>query len=197
MNWLDLVIAGVALLGLFIGLRMGLLGAIFNAVGVVVGAFIAPRISDDIAAWFTKQGMGHAIATVLAYVAIIVALMLAAQVARRITKKVFSLVLLGWMDTVGGLFIGLLFGLALSAAVVLGLVRLSTNVPANGVAAVLGERVSGFQSSIQDALVGSVLAAAFIRVTNALPANAMGFVPGEFSVALRQIEQRINQTKQP
>ena len=197
MNWLDLVIAGVALLGLFIGLRMGLLGAIFNAVGIVVGAFIAPQVSDGIAGWFLEQGISKTIATVLAYVVFITAVVLAAQVARRIAKKMLSLVLLGWVDTLGGLAMGLLFGLALSAALILGLARLSTNLPVPGAAAVFGEQVTGVQRNVQDVLVGSVLVAEFIRVTNAMPANAMGFIPGDFSVALRQIEQRINQTPKP
>ncbi len=192
MNWLDIVIAVVALVGLFIGWKMGLLGAIFNALGIVAGAFIAPRISGDIAGWFTKQGASDAIATVLAYVVVIVVVMLAAQVARIIVKKMLSLILLGWVDTVGAVFVGLLFGLALSGALILGLARFSTNVPEGGLGG-LSEQVTGLRSTVQDALVESRLVPAFIGITDKLPANAMGFVPGDFRLALNQLEERINQ----
>ncbi len=190
MNWLDIVIAGVALVGLLIGWKMGLLGAIFNVLGIVVGAFIAPRISGDIAGWFTKHGTSNAIATVLAYVVVIVVVMLAAQVARIIVKKMLSLILLGWVDTVGAIFVGLLFGLALSGAVILGFARFSTNVPEGGAGGLL-EQVTGFRATVQDALVESTLVPVFIDITNAIPADAMGFVPGDFRVALEQLEQRI------
>ncbi len=191
MNWLDIVVAGVALVGLFVGWKMGLLGAIFNALGVVAGVFLAARFSDDIAAWITEQGTSAAIATVLTYVVIIVGVFVAAQVGRAIVKKMLSLVFLGWVDSLGSIAVGLLFGLALSGALILGLARFSTNVPEGGAGGLL-EQVTGLRSTVQDALVESKLVPVFIQVANAIPADAMGFVPGDFRVALEQLEQRIS-----
>ncbi|MFH1140456.1 MAG: CvpA family protein, partial [Chloroflexota bacterium] len=174
MNWVDIAIAGVALGGLFIGWKMGLLGAIFNALGVVAGLFLAARFSDDIAAWITEQGASDAIATVLTYVVIIVGVFVAAQVGRATVKKMLSLVFLGWVDSLGSIAVGLLFGLALSGALILGLARFSTNVPEGGAGGLL-EQVTGLRSTVQDALVESKLVPVFIQVTSAIPADAMGF----------------------
>lgn len=191
MNWLDFVILGCALLGLFIGWRMGFLGAVFNVLGIVAGILIATHFSDDIAAWFTQQGAGNAIATVLAYLVIIVGISMAAQVARVVTKKMLSLVLLGWVDTLGSLLVGLIFGIALSAALILAAARLSSDLPPKGTAAplVLAE-TKGLRGGLQKALAESSIVPAFIDVTNALPAEALGLVPGDFRIALKQVEAR-------
>ena len=196
MNWLDFVIAGVALVGLFIGWKMGLLGAIFNTIGVVVGIFIAGHFSGQIAAWIAEQGTGDAVATVLAYVVIVVGVFFAAQVAKGVTKKMLSMVFLGWVDSLGSILVGLVFGLALAGAVILAVARFGSDLPTEGAVGTVVE-MTGFRGSIQGALVESTLVPVFIDITKAIPANAMGFVPGDFRLALDDIEQRINEAKQP
>ncbi|MEK7777761.1 MAG: CvpA family protein [Chloroflexota bacterium] len=196
MNWLDIVIAGVALVGLFIGWKMGLLGAIFNTIGVVVGIFIAGHFSGQIAAWIAEQGTSDAIATVLAYVAIVVGMFVAAQVAKGIAKKMLSLVFLGWVDSLGSILVGLVFGLALAGAVILAVARFGSDLPTEGAVGTVVE-MTGLRGSIQGALVKSTLVPVFIEVTNGIPANALGFVPGDFRIALDDIERRINEAKQP
>ena len=190
MNWLDFIIAGVALVGLLIGWKMGLLGAIFNVLGIGVGVFVAARFSDDISAWFTEQGTSDAIATVLAYLVIIVGVFVGAQVARSFTKKALSLVFLGWIDSLGAIAVGLLFGLALSGALILAVARFSSDLPEEGIA---GAITGGFRGNIQDALVESSLVPVFIDITDAIPADAMGFIPGDFRDALDVLEERIEQ----
>ncbi len=190
MNWLDFVIIGVGIVGVFIGWRVGLIGAIFNALGVVVGVFIAANFSGAISAWVTEQGASDAIATVITYLIIIVGVFFAAQVARAITKKALSLVLLGWVDSVGAVAVGLLLGAALIGAVILGVARLSVDVPDTGAAAPL-IKMTGIRGTLQDALVSSKTVPVFIDVVNGLPANALGFVPGDYRAALDQVEQRI------
>ncbi|MEE8442940.1 MAG: CvpA family protein [Dehalococcoidia bacterium] len=190
MNWLDIVIVIVALVGLIIGWRMGLLGAVFNTLGVVVGVFIAARFSDDIASWFTDRGAAAAIATVLGYVVIIVGVFVAAQVARGFVKRVLNLVFLGWIDSMGAIGVGLLFGVALSGALILGLARYSNDLPEGGMGTII--ELSGFRGTIQDAMVESSLVPAFIEATDAIPADAMGFVPEDFKEALDLLKHRID-----
>ena len=190
MNWIDIFIAIVAGVGLLIGWRMGLLGAIFNTIGVVVGVFIAARFSDDISSWFTEQGVGDAIATVLGYLVIIVGVFVGAQVARGFTKKVLNLVFLGWVDSLGSIAVGLLFGFALAGALILGLARYSNDLPEGGGVGFIVE-MTGIRGSIQDAMVESTLVPIFIDVTDAIPADALGFVPGDFRNALELLEKRI------
>ncbi len=196
MNWFDYGITGVAFMGLIIGWKIGLLGAIFNTIGVVVGIFVAGRFSDDIAAWIAEQGTGDAIATVLAYVAIVVGVFFGAQVAKSVAKKMLSLVFLGWVDSLGSIVVGLVFGLALAGALILITARFGTDLPTEGA---LGTVVTmtGLRGSLQTTLVESTLVPVFIDITNAIPADALGFVPGDFKVALGQIEQLIDLQQSP
>ena len=173
-----------------------LLGAVFNVLGIVVGVFIAARFSDDISSWFTEQGTSDAIATVLSYVVIIVAVFVGAQVARSFAKRALNLVFLGWIDSLGSIAVGLLFGLALSGALIMALARYSNDLPEGGVAGTIVE-MTGIRGGVQDNMVESALVPVFIDITNAIPADAMGFVPDDFRLALEQLEQRIEREQEP
>ena len=190
MNWVDFLIIIVAGLGGLIGWRMGLLGAIFNTIGVVVGVFIAAQFSDDLASWFTDQNFSDTIATVLSYLVIIIAVFAGAQVARNFAKKMLTLVFLGWVDSLGSIGVGLLFGFALSGALIMGLARYSSDIPEEGPIGTL-VAVTGFRGSIQDSMVESNLVPVFIDITDAIPGSSLGFVPGDFARALELLEQRI------
>ncbi|MBI4201380.1 MAG: CvpA family protein [Chloroflexi bacterium] len=189
MNWVDILVAIVALVGLFIGWRMGLVGAIFNTIGLVVGVFLATHFSDDIAEWFTEKVTNDTMATVLGYAVIIAGVYVGSLVARNVVKKLLSLVFLGWVDTIGAVVVGLLFGLAMSGALILGLARFSTDVPSGGGIGIV--EVTGFRGKLQDSLVESQMVSLFIDVTKALPWSSMGFVPGDFKSALGTVETRI------
>lgn len=171
MNWVDYISLFLFLGGLFVGWRMGLLGAVFNAIGIYVGIFIATNFSQLIAGWFTERGSGESVATVLAYVVIIVGVFVGAQVARGIAKRVLSFVLLGWVDSLGSVAVGLLLGFALSGAFLLGLARFSSDLPQEGLAGMIVE-TTGFRGNIQDSMVESTLVPTFIDVTDSLPASA-------------------------
>ena len=192
MNWLDFIIAGAALIGLFVGWRMGLLGATFNVLGIVVGMWVAGQFSDDIASWITSQGTGDALATVLSYVVIIVGVFVAAQIARGLAKTMLKMVFLGWVDSVGSIAVGMLFGLALSGVLILAIARFSSDLPDQGALGGLVQ-MTGFRGTIQSAMADSQLVPVFIDITNAIPADAMGFVPGDFRDALAQVELLIQQ----
>ena len=192
MNWLDFIIAGAALIGLFVGWRMGLLGATFNVLGIVVGMWVAGQFSDDIASWITSQGTGDALATVLSYVVIIVGVFVAAQIARGLAKTMLKMVFLGWVDSVGSIAVGMLFGLALSGVLILAIARFSSDLPDQGALGGLVQ-MTGFRGTIQNAMANSQLVPVFIDITNAIPADAMGFVPGDFRDALAQVELLIQQ----
>jgi uncharacterized membrane protein required for colicin V production len=194
-NWVDILVLVVGLIGLVVGWRMGLIGAAFNLIGAMVGVFAATRFSDDIAAWIAEKGAGDAIATVLAYVAIVVAVFVGAQIARRIVKTALNLVFLGWGDSLGGIAVGVVFGFVLAGAVILGLARFGEDLPDTAAAGAIVE-MTGIRGAIQDAMVESSMVGNFLDVTDALPADAMGFVPGDFKAALEQLQLRIAESEQ-
>ena len=195
MNWLDFVIGFVALVGLFIGWRVGLLGAIFNTLGVFVGIFLGAQFSDDISGWITEQGAADSIATVLSYVVIIIAVFAGAQMAKNAAKKMLSLVFLGWVDTLGSVAVGALLGFGLAGALILGLARFSSDLPTEGALGTIVE-MTGLRGSLQDTMVESSLIPVFIDFTDAIPGSALGFVPGDYRLALEQLELRIERLEQ-
>ena len=195
MNWLDFVIGFVALVGLFIGWRVGLLGAIFNALGVFVGIFLGAQFSDDIAGWITDQGAADSIATVLSYVVIIIAVFAGAQMAKNIVKKRLNLVFRGWVGTLGSVAVGALLGFGLAGALILGLASFSSDLPTEGALGTIVE-MTGLRGSLQDTMVESSLIPVFIDVTDAIPGSALGFVPGDYRLALEQLELRIERLEQ-
>ncbi len=192
MNWFDLVIIIVALAGLFTGFRVGLIGAVFYAAGVLVGSLLAANLSDDIAGWFTDQGAADAIATVLAYAVIFTTVFICAMAAHRFAKLVLKLPLLGWVGSLGTIVAGLLFGIGLASVLILGAARLSSDIPTEGAFdSVI--RTTELRGNLQEALVLSRLTGVFINVTDWLPGNALGFVPGDYKIALEQIDKLAEQ----
>ena len=187
MNWVDILVIIVAAIGALIGWKMGFLGAVFNVIGVFVGIWVAANFSQAIAGWIAEQGTSDTLATVLAYVVIVVGLFIAAQIAKTVLKKALSLVFLGWVDTVGSVLVGLIFGAAVAGALILGLARLSVDMPSEGGAGAVIE-MTGFRSGLQGALVKSKLVGVFIDTTDAIPLNAFGLVPGDYRAALDVIE---------
>lgn len=194
MNWIDILVIIAAAVGALFGWKMGLLGAIFNVIGIVVGIWIAANFSHAIAGWIAKQGASQTLATVLAYAVIVVGIFIAAQVAKSLLKKALSLVFLGWVDSVGSILVGVLFGCLLAGALILFLARLSVDLPQSGGTGALVE-MTGARKGLQNSLVDSKLVGVAIDVTKAIPAHALGLVPGDFRSALDQIDQRRQESK--
>ena len=192
MNWFDFIIIIVALAGLFAGVRVGLIGAVFYAAGVLAASLLAANLSDDIAGWFTNQGAADAIATVLAYAVIFTGVFICALAAHRFAKIVIRLPLLGWVGKLGTVVAGLLLGIGLASVLILGAARLSSDIPVgDSIDSVI--ETTELRGSLQKALVLSRLTGVFINVTDWLPGNALGFVPGDYKIALEQIDKLAEQ----
>lgn len=190
MNWVDFIILGVAVIGIFVGWRIGFLGAIFTTAGVVIGMFLAGQLSDDIAAALTESVSNDTLATALAYAILVGGAIAAAMIARNITKKILSLVLLGWVDSLGSLALGLVAGVLLAGALITFAARYSQDLPEGGLAGTFIE-MTGIQGNINEALVESSLVPVWLDVVDALPASALGLIPGDFSLALQELDRRV------
>ncbi|MBF8266581.1 MAG: Colicin production protein [Dehalococcoidia bacterium] len=198
MNWLDIVIIAAWALGLFIGWRMGLFGAIFTTGGLIAGVLLAARFSDNVAGLLTDSISSDTLVTVISYAIIIVLVFIAAQLLKAMVKGIFKLVLLGWVDSLGGLALGLVAGVALSGAIIMGLARYSSDLPVELLEELTGasyldipiER-TGIQEKLNTALVESTLVPVFLDVRDALPGEATGLVPDDFRLALDVLEAQI------
>ena len=200
MNWLDIVIIVTWALGLFVGWRTGLFGAIFTAGGLVVGVLIAGRLADDVSELITDSVSSDSLATVIAYGIIIFVVFIGAQILRTIVKGIMKMVLLGWVDGLGGIALGLVMGVVLSGAFITALARYSSDLPRElldkgPVALYIAIDRSGIQDKLHTALVDSSLVPVFLEIRGAIPGSGLGFVPDDFKVALDVLEAEIDRAK--
>ena len=109
MNWLDIVIIVAIAITTFIGLKIGLIKAVLSMAGVIVGVILAGHyyapLSEQLA--FITQ---PTLAKIVAFAIILFGVMLIAGVLAFVLKWVAKLVMLGWVNQLGGAVFGLLLG---------------------------------------------------------------------------------------
>ena len=217
MNWLDVVVLVTWAVGLIVGWKLGLFGAVFVTGGAFLGVLLASRFSDGVADLLTESASSDTLATVIAYVAILLAVGLATAILRAVVKGVFSKALLGWIDPVGGMTLGLLTGILLAGAFVSVLARYSSDLPtelsdearrelieqayepglkdslgyaAEGALATILDR-SGVQQKLRNSLAGSNMVGFYLKARDIVPGAAFGLVPEDFDLALALLKVEI------
>ncbi len=192
MNWVDIIVTIVALVGIFVGWRIGLLGAIFATAGLYVGMVLAGQLTGDIAEALTDSISSDAIATALAYAIVVGGSLAAALVARSVVKKMLNFVFLDWIDSVGSLALGLIAGVLAAGALITFAARYSNDLPeVDGFGGTIIE-MTGIRGNISDALVESSLVPLWLDIVDTVPGDALGMVPGDFKLALEDLQQRID-----
>lgn len=109
MGWLDLVIIVLVAISTFIGLRIGIIKAVLSLVGVIVGVILAGRFYNALAGGLTFIPQ-ETLARIVAFAIILVGVMLVAGVLASVLKWLASIVMLGWVNRLGGAFLGLVLG---------------------------------------------------------------------------------------
>lgn len=116
MNWLDVVIIVVIVISIFSGLKAGLIKVLFGLVGIVVGVVLAGHFSNSLASKLTFINNPDW-AKIAAFAIILVAVMLVSAILAAILSKLISLVLLGWVNRLGGAILGLVVGALFISAI--------------------------------------------------------------------------------
>ncbi len=116
MHWLDIVIiVGSGILG-FIGYRMGMLKLLALVVGVALGIVMGSRfngeVADILSRWIDSEGT----ARILAYAAILVLAIFVASIIAGLLRRMLKVLLLGWVDRLAGLALGVLAAFAIFSA---------------------------------------------------------------------------------
>ena len=198
MNWLDIVILITILVGVWRGVKTGIIGAAIMAVGGLVGWMVAGRLSDDIGGIFDNLA-SDTIVTTASYVVIIAAAILASIYIAKVVRPTLTAATLGLssaVDKIGGLLLGLLYGLVVSATLIVAMARMTYDFEPPDAGPVplttSGVPVEATRQHLEDALVESAAAPAFVDVLDVLPGNALGFVPSDFKASLDILDARID-----
>lgn len=105
MTWLDIVIiAGLAWFT-FAGLTAGLLREIATVVGVILGVIVAGRCYVELAEKLVFIS-DDSTAKIAAFLIIFFAIAVGAHLLARLLRRIASLLLLGWVDRLGGAIFG-------------------------------------------------------------------------------------------
>ena len=115
MNWLDIVIIVAIAITTFIGLKIGLIKAVLSLVGLIVGVILARLfyvpLSEQLS--FIPQAT---VAKVVAFAIIMIGVMIIAGVLAMVLKWITSVMMLGWVNRIGGAVFGLVLGAIICGA---------------------------------------------------------------------------------
>ena len=116
MNWLDIVIIVALAINALIGLKIGLIKAVLSLVGLIVGIILARLYYVPLSEQLTFISQA-AIAKAIAFAIILIGVMIIAGVLAMALKWVTSVMMLGWVNRIGGAVFGLVLGALLCGAV--------------------------------------------------------------------------------
>jgi len=110
MSWLDIVIIVVLAIATFLGLRIGIIKAVLSLVGVIVGVVLAGQYYvalADVLPFFSETSN---VAKVVAFAIILIGVMIVAAVLARLLKWAAKVMMLSWVNHLGGAVFGLVLG---------------------------------------------------------------------------------------
>lgn len=109
MNWLDIVILVVLAIAVVTGLKMGLIKAVLLVVGIIVGVVLAGHYSGALGERLTFIS-SEGVAKVVAFAIIMLAVLAAAAIVAALLTWATRVVMLGWVNRLGGAVLGLFLG---------------------------------------------------------------------------------------
>ena len=116
MHWLDIVIIVLIAISILTGLRIGIIKAVLSLAGVIVGIILAGRFYVALSEQLTFISQAS-LARIVAFAIILIGVMLIAGVLTAVLKWIISVVLLGWVNRLGGAVFGFMLGAIFCGAV--------------------------------------------------------------------------------
>jgi membrane protein required for colicin V production len=116
MNWLDIVIIVAIAITTLIGLKIGLIKAVLSLAGLIIGVILARLYYIPLAEQLTFITQ-PTIAKIVAFAIILIGVMIIAGVLAFFLKWATKIMLLGWVNQIGGAIFGLVVGAIIWGAV--------------------------------------------------------------------------------
>jgi len=110
MSWLDIVLIVALAISTFLGLKVGIIKAVLSLAGVIVGVVLAGQYYvalADVLPFFSETSSA---AKIVAFAIILIGVMVIAIVLARLLKWAASVVMLNWVNQLGGAVFGLMLG---------------------------------------------------------------------------------------
>jgi uncharacterized membrane protein required for colicin V production len=109
MNWLDIVTLVVLAIAVVMGLKMGLIKAVLLLAGIIVGVVLAGYYSGSLGERLTFIS-SEGVAKGVAFGIIMIAVLVAAAIAAGLLTWAAKVVMMDWVNRLGGAILGLFLG---------------------------------------------------------------------------------------
>ena len=211
MNVLDWVLIAAFAAAALWGFKTGLISAALNAVAIYVGLFLSGLFAGSVLSLIWDGVESQALSTAIGYVIIFVGVFIASRIVASIIKKALTVTFMGWVDSLGGIAVGLLAGVLISGGVMTVIARYSfveNEAPAESGIALEDVMTDGIEG-LKDEVTGRTIAymqdlgrdngRTWLVESQVVPSLlnlrsfVIGFAPEEFGVALDRLEQAIDQ----
>jgi membrane protein required for colicin V production len=156
MNWLDIVVIVFLAISTITGLRKGLIKTIIPLVGIIIAVVLAGRFYGSVADWLSTWLHSPSQANIAGFAIIFVAVVIASLIIASLLSKFLSLLLLGWVDKLGGAILGLVMGGLVCGAILTIITKY--NFP-------------GMEGTVHDSSLASFFVAHFNMVLPFLPSD--------------------------
>ena len=108
MHWMDIIAIVIAAWFIVKDYFNGLILSSFRLIGLIVGVIVGSNYSVSVGnALFGRFGWNPTLTMALGYVLLFIGVILVAQILAGILKAALNLVLLGWVDKLGGIVLGI------------------------------------------------------------------------------------------
>lgn len=199
MNWLDIVFILISIVAIFYSFKTGLFSAAFILIGIVVGWQVAGHYSDNIGSALSTTISSDRTVSVISYVVIMIVAIVVAKLASNLIKPMISVASFGissLIDKLGGLILGIVLAGFITGSIILGMTRLSYSfeIPdfaGDSTLEVLNLDSLDVNESLNNLLQNSNFVRTFVRVVENVPADAIGFVPDDYDIAVKMLSEKI------
>jgi membrane protein required for colicin V production len=157
MNWLDIVIIIFLAFTTITGLSRGLVKTVIPLLGIILGIVLAGHFYGSVANWLSHWSHSPSQAKIVGFAIILFLVVIVSLIIALLVSKFLKLLLLGWIDKLGGAVFGFVIGGLVCGAILTIITKYN---------------FAGIEGSIQ----GSSLASFFVAHFNmALPLLPKGF----------------------
>ena len=199
MNWLDIVFILISIVAILYSFKTRLFSAAFILIGIVVGWQVAGHYSDNIGSALSTTISSDRTVSVISYVVIMIVAIVVAKLASNLIKPMISVASFGissLIDKLGGLILGIVLAGFITGSIILGMTRLSYSfeIPdfaGDSTLEVLNLDSLDVNESLNNLLQNSNFVRTFVRVVENVPADAIGFVPDDYDIAVKMLSERI------
>lgn len=122
MNILDILFLAVIAISIVLSMMKGLTREVFSLAGVILGVVVAGRTFEN-GAILLQQWMPAQIAKPIAFAIITILVNILMNFGGIIIQKMMKIVMLGWVDNLGGIIFGIIRGMILVGVAIVVLLK--------------------------------------------------------------------------